>query len=137
MTKQLFLFKQILILFLMSFIFIGCEQIEFTNLFKGISKEDIDNAVLRMKKISLKYSKPVWDVDTDTEQYMEFSFDTIEGTEKVKAIYYESNKRLVVARKDSKLKNVVQLYYIKNISLDSEYINFNNNTFCEDFIMVN
>ncbi|WP_413854154.1 hypothetical protein [Candidatus Ruminimicrobium bovinum] len=146
MKKEFILLKKIVVLFLVLFVLTSCEQVDFINsinLLKGISKTDIDKAVLRMKEVSNKNSKPAWDVDPATAQYLQFDFNTIEGTEIVKAVYYESNKILIVARKDSKLKNVVQLYYIKNASIDGEYINFHNSgtyskdSYCEDFIMVN
>ncbi len=147
MRKKFYFFSKFFVLLLMLCVFVSCEQIESMKLL-DISKADINSAILRMKELSDKNSEPCWNIDISTAQYLQFEFKTIEGTEIVKGVYFESSKILVVARKDSILKNVVQLYYVKNVSIDNNFIIFpknypsnsfheNKNSYCESFVMVN
>ena len=145
MKKKIYLLKKIIILFFTLFILLGCEQIKFTNLFNGVSKKDINNAIQIMngKEVLsfIRIPEKNWHIiNIATCNYIQFENKKIDGTEKVKAVYSEPNHKqdriFIIARKDRKLENVIQLYYIPDVSIDSKYIYFKHH-FCEAFLLVN
>lgn len=145
MKKKIYLLKKIIVLFFTLFIFLGCEQLKFTNLFNGVSKKDIINAIQIMNKKEIlsfiRIPEKNWHIiNIATCNYIQFENKKIDGTEKVRAIFSEANNErdriFVIARKDKNLENVIQLYYIPNVSIDGRNIYFTSH-YCEAFLLVN
>ena len=134
--KILDFFKKGFTLLLIFFVF---SSFSFTNLIsKGdVSKEDINKAISIMNEKSISHIvKPgtSWHkIDISRSKYLQFN-KTVDGKEKVQAVYCE-NGNFVIVRKDRKLENVIQLYYISNaygdgnISINDKYIDFTNTYF--------
>ena len=140
--KILDFFKKGFVLLLIFFVFSGFSV---NNLFSGssVSKEDINKAISIMneKKIShiVKPGTSWHKIDVSKCKYLQFN-KTVDKKEKVQAVYCE-NGNFVIVRKDRKLENVIQLYYILdaygdgNIPVDDKYIDFTNSYF--DGFLVN
>lgn len=132
--------------FLLLLIFFVFSGFSLTNLIpRGtVSKEDINKAISIMneKRISGVIGTNLgsnWHIiDTSRCEYLQFN-KTVDGKEKVQAVYCK-NGNFIIVRKDRKLENVIQVYYILSaygdghISVNDKYIDFTN-TFFDGYLV--